>query len=135
MRSALFLTVITILISFEVQGNDVQPRLYSNVPVGVNFISVGYANSDGEITFDNSIPVEDVEGSIDSLLLSYSRGVNIAGKSAMFTIAVPYADVSLEGLYLGEPTSGQRQGMGDPQIRLSVNFYGAPATSRKQYAA
>ena len=116
-------------------ADDVEPRLYSNVPVGINFISVGYANSKGEVTFDRSIPVEDVEGDIDSLVLSYSRGLNIAGKSAMFTFAIPYADVALEGLYLGEPASGQRQGIGDPQVRLSINFYGAAATTLKQYAA
>jgi hypothetical protein len=100
----------------------------------MNFISVGYSNSSGEVTFDSSVPVEDVEGDIDVMFLSYSRGLNIAGKSAMLTIALPYADVALEGLLLGQPASGHRQGIGDPRIRLGMNFYGAPATKLKDFA-
>ena len=58
-------------------ANDVEPRLYSNTPVGVNFISLNYARSDGEVTFDASVPVADVEGEIDAMVLSYSRGFSI----------------------------------------------------------
>jgi hypothetical protein len=101
----------------------------------MNFISVGYAHSSGEVTFDSSVPVEDVEGEIDSIVLSYSRGLNIAGRSALLTVAVPYADAGLKGLLLGEPASGQRQGIGDPRVRLAVNFYGAPATKLKDFAS
>ena len=54
-------------------ANDVEPRLYSNVPVGVNFVSLGYANSQGEVTFDSSVPIDDADGDIDSLVLSFSR--------------------------------------------------------------
>ncbi|MCZ6855267.1 MAG: hypothetical protein O7G86_15255 [Gammaproteobacteria bacterium] len=113
--------------SVVVSANDVEPRLYSNIPTGINFLSIGYARSHGEVSFDSSVPVADVEGEIDSVVMSYSRGLNIAGKSALLTLAVPYAHVALEGLYLGQPASGRRQGMGDPRIRLVVNFYGAPA--------
>ena len=118
----------------EAHANDVEPRLYSNVPTGLNFFSIGYAHSSGEVTFDTSVPLADVEGEVDSMVLSYSRGLNIAGKSALLTFVIPYADIDLEGLYLGEPVSGRRPGFGDPRIRLSVNFYGAPATTRKEYA-
>jgi hypothetical protein len=125
---------LALLYGAAANANDVEPRLYSNVPTGINFISVGYAHSKGEVTFDSSIPVEDVDGEIDSMVLSYSRGLNIRGRSALLTLALPYADVRLTGLLLGEPASGQRQGRGDPQVRLAVNFYGAPATSIKEFS-
>ncbi len=67
--------------------------------------------------------------------MSYSRGLDVLGKSALLTLAVPYANVALEGLYLGQPASGERQGMGDPFVRLAVNFYGAPALAPEKYAA
>ena len=114
-------------------ADDVEPRLYSNVPTGANFVSIGYAHSSGEVAFDSSIPVADVEGEIDSMVLSYSRGLDIAGRSALLTVAVPYADASLEGLYLGQPASGQRQGLGDAKIRLAVNFHGAPALNPEAF--
>ena len=127
--------LIAALAPVESQAADVEPRLYSNVPVGMNFISLSYADSSGEVTFDSSVPVEDADGDVDSIMLSYSRGLNIAGKSALLTIAIPYADIGLEGLLYGEPASGQRQGLGDPKVRLAVNFYGAPATTMKDFAS
>ena len=130
---AVTLLLVTSFWSVVVSANDVEPRLYSNIPTGINFLSIGYARSHGEVSFDSSVPVADVEGEIDSVVMSYSRGLNIAGKSALLTLAVPYADVALEGLYLGQPASGQRQGMGDPRIRLAVNFYGAPAMTRAEF--
>jgi hypothetical protein len=119
----------------KVSANDVEPRLYSNVPEGTNFLSVGYAHSKGEVTFDSSIPVADARGEVDAMVLSYSRGLDLGGKSALLTVAVPYAEVALEGLLLGEPASGQRHGIGDPRVRLAVNLYGAPSLNPEQFGA
>lgn len=133
-----WIAVAAILPLVQVQSayaNDVQPRLYNNVPVGMNFLSLSYAHSDGEVAFDDSIPLEDVEGDIDSYLVSYSRGLDLGGKSGVLSIAIPYTDIALEGLYLGLPASGQRQGMGDPVVRLSINLYGAPALAPGEFAS
>lgn len=135
MKTRILILMFATLLPLDARANDVEPRLYSNIPTGVNFLSVGFAHSSGEVTFDSSVPVEDVEGEVDAMVLSYSRGLNIAGKSALFTIAIPYAEVKLEGLLLGEPASGRRQGFGDPLVRLAVNFYGAPATTLKNFAS
>ena len=35
----------------------------------------------------------------------------------------------------GEPASTQRTGLGDPRVRLSVNFLGAPALEGKEFQA
>jgi hypothetical protein len=114
-------------------ANDVEPRLFSNVPVGTNFLSLGYAHSEGEVTFDSSVPISDADGEVNSMVLSYSRGLDIAGKSALLSVVVPYGELKLEGLYLGEPASGGRQGWADPRIRLAMNFYGAPAMTPEEF--
>ncbi len=124
-----------LLFPLQLAADDVEPRLYSNVPTGANFLSVGYSQSTGDVTFDSSVPVADVDGDVDAVLVSYSRGLDIAGKSALLTLAVPYANVALEGLYLGQPASGEQRGMGDPFVRFAVNFYGAPALAPQEYAA
>ena len=112
---------------------DVQPRLYTNVPVGMQFLSVAYAYSDGEVAFDDSVPLEDVSGEIDLMNIAYARGLDIGGRSGVLTVIVPYMDIELEGLYLGLPAQGQRQGLGDPKVRLAVNLYGAPALSPEEF--
>ena len=126
---------VLLFLTGKSSANDVEPRLYSNIPEGTNFLSVGYAHSKGEVTFDSSIPVADARGEVDSMVLSYSRGLDIGGKSALLTVAVPYAELALEGLYLGEPASGQRHGVGDPRVRLAVNLYGAPSLKPEQFRA
>ena len=62
MKSVVTIFLIAALASVETRAADVEPRLYSNVPTGMNFVTVGYAHSSGEVTFDSSIPVEDVDG-------------------------------------------------------------------------
>ena len=116
-----------------VSATDVEPRLYSNVPVGVNFVQLSYAHSKGDVSFDNSVPVEDVEGEVDQVILSYSRGIDVFGRSGLLTVAVPWGEAGLKGLYLGEPASGRRNGVGDPRFRLSVNLWGAPALKPQEF--
>jgi hypothetical protein len=101
----------------------------------MQFVSVVHARSSGEVTFDSSVPLEDVSGEIDTTLLSYARSINVGGKSGMLAVTLPYTDIALEGLYLGLPAQGQRQGMGDPRVRLSVNLYGAPALTTEEFGS
>lgn len=115
------------------RGNDVEPRLYSAVPTGANFLSIGYKRSEGEVSLDSSIPVVDAKGEIDAVVLQYSRGLNIAGRSGLLSVAVPYANLALEGAYLGQQVAGEVTGLGDPVIRLAVNFFGAPAMTLDEF--
>ena len=62
---------------------------------------------------------------------SYARTLNIAGRSANVGVIVPYVLGDLEGLYLGEPASAERSGIGDMAFRGAINLYGGPAMSPK----
>jgi hypothetical protein len=116
-------------------ANDVQPLLYQNVPVGTSFWSLGFSNSRGEVTVDNSIPVRDAEGDINTYTVSYARALDLGGRSALLTVVLPYVDLAFEGLFLGQPASTDRVGRGDPRVRLAVNLYGAPALDLDEYRA
>jgi hypothetical protein len=37
-------------------AQDIEPRAYSNAPVGVNFLIAGYAYTEGGLAFDRSCP-------------------------------------------------------------------------------
>ena len=39
------------------QAQDIEPRAYSNAPIGVNFLVAGYARSHGGLSLDPSIPL------------------------------------------------------------------------------
>ena len=46
-------------------AQELEPRAYINAPVGFNFFIVGYANSEGGLSTDPSLPVEDAHLQID----------------------------------------------------------------------
>jgi len=54
---------------------------------------------------------------------------------AMFNVVVPMATGTWRGLVEEESTSVSRNGLGDPILNLSVNFFGAPALSGRNFLA
>ena len=47
-----------------VQAQELEPRLFTNVPVGMNFAILGYAYSRGNVLMDPSIPIEDLDSKL-----------------------------------------------------------------------
>jgi hypothetical protein len=81
-RSIFSVCCLILLTTQAARANDVEPRLYSAVPTGANFLSVGYVRSEGEVSLDSSIPVIDAKGEVDSLVLPTwrSRGYTLGSR-------------------------------------------------------
>ncbi len=60
---------------------DIEPRAYSNIPSGINFLIVGYGYSEGNVTFDPSVPITNGKLTTDSSVFAYSRSLDLWGKS------------------------------------------------------
>ena len=108
-------------------AQDIEPRAYSNAPVGVNFLIGGYAYSRGGLPFDPSLPIKDAHLQTSNAVLAYARSLDWWGKSAKFDVIVPYTWLSGSADYAGQRLERIVNGPADPAFRLSVNFYGAPA--------
>jgi len=121
-----------LLLAGAAGAQDLEPRSFSQAPVGMNFavLSLGYA--DGDLLFDQAVPLEDVLGEITSATAIYVRTLGIFGASAKAAVIAPYMWGDWSGLYLGEPASTSRRGFGDPKLDLSVNFVGAPAMAMSE---
>ena len=117
------------------QAQQLEPRAYSNIPVGMNFALLGYTHSRGDVLPDPSLPARDVSAQVDTLVMAYARGLDLWGKSGQISLVAPYSWGTVSGLLEGQPTSVKRSGFGDPVLRLSVNFLGAPALSLKDFAS
>ena len=116
-------------------AQDLEPRAYTNTPVGMNFAIAGYAYSSGEVTTDSSIPLEDGQVRINAAVLAWARALDVFGKSGKIDVILPYAWESGSATFAGQPMSRSVRGHGDPRVRLSVNLYGAPALSPEEYAS
>jgi len=115
-------------------AQELEPRLWSNLPVGANFLGVGYGFSSGNILLDPSLPVEDADAEVNSVSVRYLRAIGVGGLSGAFDVLVPLSSGTWEGIVNGQPAKTSRHGMGDPRIRFMVNFLGAPALRRPEFA-
>jgi hypothetical protein len=116
-----------------VRAQSIEPRAYSNAPVDVNFLIGGYAYTRGGISFDTSLPITDPKLTTSSAVAAYARTLDLWGTSGKFDVIVPYTWLSGSAMYQGGPVQRDVNGFGDPLLRLSVNFYGAPALKLHEF--
>jgi hypothetical protein len=115
-------------------AQEIEPRAYSNAPVGVNFLVAGYAYSSGGLSFDTASPLSNPELTTSSAVVGFARVLEFRGQSAKFDVVAPLTAMSGSAEFNGEPQRRDISGLGDPKFRLSVNLLGAPALSLKEFA-
>jgi hypothetical protein len=115
-------------------AQDLEPRLYTNVPVGINFLGTGYGYSEGNVLVDPAVALENAEIEIDGPLLGYGRSVRLGPFSGKLDGAI--ARVCLDGAadYEGERVTRNVCGLTDARARVTVNFRGAPPLTRQEFA-
>ncbi len=130
--------VISILLgaglSAEVSAQDLEPRRWSHLPIGQNIIGVGYVYTEANIFFSPVLKITDGTSRINSLGLTAIHNFEMAGKSARFSVLVPYLSGRWDGDVEGAFQTIRRDGVGDPRFRLSINLYGAPPLKGKAFA-
>src|SRR5262252_4029090 len=75
------LTISTLALAGRVRAQSLEPRAYANLPIGLNFLLVGYAYSRGDVLLDPSLPVSDASARINAFFLGYVRSLDVAGRS------------------------------------------------------
>ena len=130
----------TVLLAVSLAGvgagasaQTLEPRTYSNTPVGMNFLIVGYGYGSGSAVADASIPLENANLQTHGPVLVYARALDVWGKSGKIDVVLPYAWLSGSAELAGQPQERDVSGFGDPRMRFSVNFYGAPALSLEEF--
>ncbi len=115
-------------------AQDLEPRAYSNAPVGLNFLIGGYTYTSGSVAIDPSLPLKDAHVEVNAMTIAFARSFGIGSQTGKFDVVLPYAWLSGDAEFAGQPTHRAVSGGADPRFRLSVNFYGAPALSVKDFA-
>jgi hypothetical protein len=114
-------------------SQSLEPRSYTNVPVGINFAVMGVSRLEGDLAPAPSAPIQDAELTIDILAMGYARTLEVAGNSAKFAVSAARTCYEGTATFLGEFTEGRRCENFDPSIRLGYNFYGAPAKDLREF--
>jgi hypothetical protein len=123
----IFTAGIIILRLSTVHAQDLEPRAYTNIPVGVNFLVAGYTYSSGGVLFDPAVPLDNAHINIHGSVFAYARSIKVGRMSGKVDMIVPYAWLSGTADFQGQPVSREVSGFADPRIRMSINFIGAPA--------
>jgi hypothetical protein len=117
----------------QADAQDMEPRAYSNSPTGANFLVLGYGHSTGDVLFDATLPLTDVNVNLNAGILGLGRTFGLGGRLALLTAALPYSWGSVEGRVFEDARRVTRSGLVDPRIKLSVNLFGPSAMSPKEF--
>jgi hypothetical protein len=117
------------------RAQSIEPRAYSNAPVGVNFLLAGPYYTRGGLAFDTSLPLADPKLETTNVVVGYARTLDLWGKSGKLDVIVPYTWLSGTATYRGDAIEREVDGFADPLFRLSMNFYGAPALTLPEFNA
>jgi hypothetical protein len=126
--------LVLMVMATAARSQSLEPRAYSNSPVGLNFLVAGYAHTEGKIAFDPTLPIVDAKFDAQTGVLAYARSLDVWGESAKFDVVLPVSSFTGNALVSGQSRQRDVSGFNDPRFRFSVNFYGAPALSVEEFA-
>lgn len=130
------LTLLLLLFSASLaQAQELEPRRWAHLPTGTNVLGAGYAYTDGDLSFDPVLRIEDAKVELHSVGLKYIRTFDLLGRSARVDITNAYQDGTWKGTLDGAAARVDRSGWADPSIRLAVNLYGAPPLKGPEFAS
>jgi hypothetical protein len=128
------LVAVTLAAGAMAEAQELEPRVYSNAPVGLNFLILGYGYTTGDVAVDASAPIEDAQLTAHAAFLAYARTLDVWGRAGKLDVVLPYGWVSGTAVVAGQPRERDVSGLGDPRSRFSVLLYGAPALSPTEFA-
>src|SRR6187549_1661994 len=62
-----------LLFATHAAGQEIEPRTYSNAPIGVNFLIAGYAYTRGALQFDSALDLTDAHLKTSNAVVAYAR--------------------------------------------------------------
>jgi len=122
-----------LLFGEELLAQSLEPRLYSNAPTGINFLIVGYNYSKGALATNTAIPLIDPKLRLNIGILAYATTYGLFGKSAKFNLIIPTVNIDGSAIFKGEYVEKNITGLGDIKAKVSVNLFGAPALTKKEF--
>lgn len=128
-----FFLLVLLFMAAGARGQALEPRFYSNAPVGLNFVLGGFIHSSGGLSFDPALDLDNAQLEVNTPVLAYAHSLGVFGKSAKFDVVVPYSYLSGTATQNGNPVSRNVDGFNDPQFRASINLLGAPALTLAEF--
>jgi len=114
-------------------AQEIEPRAYSNLPTGSNFIVLNYNYTTGNIISDATSPIKDLDVNSNTIVSAYMRTFPLFGKLARVQVSLPFSFLSGSAKLAGRDTSATRTGLADMRVRFGINLFGSPALDIQNY--
>ena len=83
-----FLLLVLLAAATPAFGQSLDPRSFVNTPVGINFASLAYGFSTGNVLFDAALALENAELDIHGPTAGYARALDLWGLSGKVDAAL-----------------------------------------------
>ncbi len=114
-------------------AQQLEPRSYAPVPIGLNFVGIGTSYSTGGVVTDPSLPVENVHAEVYVVPPYCGRTFGLFGRLASATLSTPYGWAHVTGDVQDVGRTVDRDGFLDPVFRFGTNFLGCPALTPPEF--
>jgi hypothetical protein len=128
-----FLVWIVCFYCMNVKSQELEPRIYANLPKGMNVIGVLYGVTKGNVVTDPSLPIADFKITSNNFGVAYVRTFALLNKLSRVQVSLPFALMSGKLKINGHDTTGARTGFGDMRIRFGMNLLGSPVFDKKDF--
>lgn len=122
-----------LLLASTLAAQELTPRTYWLAPAGSNGLTLGLVASRGDFTEDSALPVQIAGGRTQGLQVSYTRFLDLGGRTATVTATLPAARASFDGTLSGEYRGRDTSGLADAWARVSVNLTGGPTMDMEAF--
>jgi hypothetical protein len=138
-----FGSAIVLVVAFSVllaipgagSAQEIEPRVYANIPVGMNFLAVGYSYSSGNVFMDPALPIENLDAGLNIVFARYIRSFNLFGAPAKFKAVLPWSSGHWDGILDGEFRTRDTSGFADARLGLGVLLVGAPVLEPSEFTS
>jgi len=115
-------------------AQELEPRSYANLPIGLNFLVAGYGYTQGGLATDPAGPIAGAYVTGHSAVAAYAHAFSLLGSAAKVDAIFSHSWIEGDATVAGEARERRVSGFSDPRFRITWNFLGAPALSMQEFA-
>ena len=123
-----------LLLAAPARAQDMEPKAYSASPIGANFLVASFSSAAGGVLLDPTLPITNGHADVLGLAVGVGHTFNMFGALGLLSVAIPVAWLDATGQVFEQNAEAKRTGLADARFKLSVNLWGNPAMTPREFA-
>jgi hypothetical protein len=124
---------LVLITGSSVHAQEIEPRSYAVVPVGLHAMALSYTFSKGDVITPGNSPIQNLDVTNNVFNLGYVQTFTFFKKLTRVAVSMPFGFLNGTASFQGVDTSGSRTGFYDGRIKFGMNLFGSPALAPKDF--